>query len=69
MLFERIYMELDIILLSDIKQEQKQNILYSHSFFEHRPKMMMMMSIIITMGHECEREMVWRESVGRGGIK
>jgi hypothetical protein len=46
------------ILLGEIIQAQRPNIAYSHSFVELRPKMMMMVMII--MGHEC----VWGLSGG-----
>jgi hypothetical protein len=64
MSFAEKWIELEIIMLSEIRESQEPNITYSPSFVEPRPKMMMMMRMII-MGHEYERVMVWGIN-GRG---
>jgi hypothetical protein len=60
-------MELEIVMLSEISQDQRPNITCSHSFAEPRPKviiMMMVIKIIIIMGHECVWGTVKRAPVG-----
>jgi hypothetical protein len=51
MSFAGKWMELEIIMLSEIRQAQRANITCSPSFVEPRLKMMM-------MRHECKRGMI-----------
>jgi 7,8-dihydro-6-hydroxymethylpterin-pyrophosphokinase len=47
-------MEQYIIILSEKSQAEKPNITCPHLFMESRPKVMITIIIIITMGAECE---------------
>jgi hypothetical protein len=55
------WMQLEVIMLSEIIKLKRPNITCSHSFVEPRPKMMMMMvvGVAMMMGHECICGTVW----------
>jgi hypothetical protein len=55
MLLTGKWMELEI-MLSEISQVQKAKYLIFFSYVESRPKMMMM--LVMMMGHECNRETI-----------
>jgi hypothetical protein len=61
MMFARKWMEVEIITLSEINQVQKAKYHFC-SYVESRPNMMIrvvVMTMTMTMGHECKRETEW----------